>query len=110
MAKDKNGSEKYNNQNVDSVSRLTLKWGTIKGWDYTGNEKAKELLKEYYEIGSVLGCVMQRDTKRQKEIIIELIDLCNDPEGIYLDWDGKFISKEQAKDYVLNYGKPKGVE
>jgi hypothetical protein len=46
----------------------------------------------------------QKDTHRQKEIICELIDLCEDGT-VYLDWDGEYVSNEKAKDYVINYGK-----
>jgi len=83
---------------------LTLKWGTLKSWDFDGSEKGKKLLKEYNKIGSSLSAMFQKDTPRQKEIICELIDLC-DYEKIYLDWDGKDVSKEEAKEYVMNYGK-----
>lgn len=81
---------------------LTLKWGTLKRWDFTGSEEAKKLFKEYNEIGSSYSAMMQKDTQRQKEIICELIDLC-DGDTIYLDWDGKDVSKQEAKDYVMNY-------
>ena len=83
---------------------LTLKWGTLKSWDFTGSEKGKKLLKEYNEIGSSFSAMAQKDTQRQKEIICELIDLC-DGDTIYLDWDGEDVTKEKAKEYVLNYGK-----
>ena len=83
---------------------LTLKWGTLKSWDFTHSEKGQELLREYAQIGSYFSAMTQRDTPRQKEIICELIDLC-DGDTIYLDWDGKDVSKQEAKDYVLNYGK-----
>ena len=83
---------------------LTLKWGTLKSWDFTHSEKGIELLKEYNQIGSSFSAMAQKDTPRQKEIICELIDLC-DGDTIYLDWDGKDVSKQEAKDYVLNYGK-----
>lgn len=85
------------------MSYLTLKWGTLKSWDFTESEKGIELLKEYYKIGSSFSAMAQRDTPRQKEIICELIDLC---EGeIYLDWDGVDVSKQAAKEYVMNYRK-----
>jgi hypothetical protein len=83
---------------------LTLKWGTLKSWDFTHSEKGQELLKEYNEIGSSFSAMAQRDTPRQKEIICELIDLC-DGDTIYLDWDGKDVSKDEAKAYVIDYGK-----
>jgi len=83
---------------------LTLKWGTLKSWNFTGSEKGKSLLLEYTEIGFSFSAMAQNDTKRQKEIICELIDLC-DGDTIYLDWDGEEVTKNKAKEYVLNYGK-----
>lgn len=85
------------------ATKLTLKWGTLKSWDInTGRGQA--LLKEYAEIGSDISAMSQQDTPRQKEIICELIDEC-DGETIYLDWDGKDVSKEKAKEYVMTYHK-----
>lgn len=46
----------------------------------------------------------QKDTPRQKEIICKLIDLC-DENTIYLEWLEKNVSKQEAKGYVMNYGK-----
>lgn len=83
---------------------LTLKWGTLKSWDFTTSERGAELLKEYRQIGSSFSAMAQNDTPRQKEIICELIDLC-DGDTIYLEWDGKDVSKEEAKKYVLNYSR-----
>jgi len=80
---------------------LTLKWGTLKAWNFH-SEKALELLREYSDIGSSYSAMTQHDTPRQKEIICELIDEGNF-EKVYLDWDGKYISKEEAKKYVLTY-------
>jgi len=90
----------------EATNYLTLKWGTLKSWDFTNSKKGKKLLNEYYKIGSSFSVMAQRDTLRQKEIICELIDLC-DGDTIYLDWDGKDVSKEKAKEYVMNYGKEK---
>jgi hypothetical protein len=80
---------------------LTLKWGTLKSWCFENSEKGQELLKEYHEIGSCWSAMSQKDTPRQKEIICELIDLC-DGDTIYLEWDGKDVSKAEAKEYVMN--------
>lgn len=81
---------------------LSLKWGTLKSWDFH-SEKGKALLKEYFEIGASMSAMLQKDTPRQKEIICELIDEGNFKK-VYLDWDGKEISKAKAKKYVLTYG------
>ena len=83
---------------------LTIKWGTLKSWDFTNSKKGKELLKEYCEIGLSDSAMMQNDTSRQKEIICELIDLC-DGDTIYLEWNGEDVSKKEAKEYVMNYDK-----
>jgi len=80
---------------------LCLKWGTLKGWDFH-SKKAKKLLKEYGKIGQSCSAMMQKDTDRQKEIICELVDIGNFDE-VLLDWDNKFVSKEKAKKYVMEY-------
>ena len=80
---------------------LTLKWGTLKASAFH-SEKAKELLREYEELCSSWEDAQQHDTPRQKEIICELIDEGNFKK-VYLDWDGKYVSKKEAKKYVMNY-------
>lgn len=77
---------------------LTLKWRTLKSWKF--GEWSKPLFEEYNKIGSSMYAMCQKDTPRQKEIICELIDKGNF-ETVYLDWDGKDVSKEEAKKYVL---------
>lgn len=89
----------------DNKNYLTLKWGTLKSWRFD-SEKGQKLLAEYGEIGASFSAMAQRDTPRQKEIICELIDEC-DGDLVYLDWDGKNVSKSEAKEYVNNYGKEK---
>lgn len=81
---------------------LALKWGTLKSWNFK-NPKILELLDEYDDIGSSVSAMMQKDTDRQKEIICEIIDLV-DTDVIHNDWSGFDMTKEQAKDYVMNYG------
>jgi hypothetical protein len=79
---------------------ITLKWGTLKSWQLK-NEKGFELLKKYNEIGSCVSAILQKDTPEQKQLICEMIDTV--PGDIYLDWDDKYVSKEEAKKYVLEY-------
>lgn len=81
---------------------LLLKWGTLKSWDFH-SEKGKELLKEYFELGSSMSAIAQKDSARQKEIICELIDECDGV--IQEDWGGKYLTRDEAKKYVLEYGK-----
>ena len=88
-------------EEIEIRNELTLKWGTLKSWHFD-SEKCQSLMDEYHEIGSCISAMMQKDTERQKEIICELIDLC-DGDTIYLEWDGKEVSKEEAKQYVTGY-------
>lgn len=83
-------------------NELTLKWGTLKAWNFSNSEKGKKLLREYNEIGSSFSAMAQNDTPRQKEIICELIDLCVSGT-VYLDWDSIYVSNKKAKEYVMTY-------
>ena len=82
---------------------LTLKWGSLKAWNFK-SEKARELLQRWYDLGVAWSAMSHHDTPEQKQIICELIDI-GDFETVYLDWDGKEVSKQEAKDYVMNYDK-----
>lgn len=85
---------------------LTLKWGTLKSWSFTSKRaekmKAKELLSKYRDLGMAAGAAQQRDTREQKEVICKLIDAGNFTR-VCLDWDGKYVSKTEAKKYVMEY-------
>lgn len=83
------------------MDTLTLKWGTLKSYHFD-SEDCRTLMKEYCKIGYCWSVMAQEDTPRQKEIICELIDLC-DGKTIYLEWDGKKVPKKKAKDYVMTY-------
>ena len=87
---------------VEKIEHLTLKWRSLKDWSF--GDWAKPLFKEYSKIGSSVSAIMQKDTPRQKEIICELIDKGNFKK-VYLDWDGKYITKKAAKKYVMEHSK-----
>ena len=89
---------------MENTNDLTLKWGTLKSWNFNNSKKGTTLLKEYCKIGSSFSAMIQHDTPRQKDIICELIDLC-DGDVIYLHWDGHDVSKDKAKEYVMNYNR-----
>lgn len=82
------------------VDSLSLKWGTLKSWDIH-SDAGKALLRRYHELGASMSAMAQNDTPEQKEIICQLIDGC--AGDIYLDWDGEYVSKEKAKEYVRTY-------
>ena len=86
------------NDPIVKAESISLKWGTLKAWDFH-SEKCRDLLKRYYELGSSASAMCQHDTPEQKELICQMIDECN-AETIYLDWDGVHVSKDEAKKYV----------
>jgi len=83
---------------MDSEDYITLKWGTLKSWQLTSN-RGRELIKRYYELGTCMSAALQHDTPEQKRIICEIIDIV--PGDIYLAWDDKYVSKGEAKQYVM---------
>lgn len=83
---------------------LTLKWGTLKRWDSLRPENVKRV-ERYYELGASMSAMAQRDTPEQKQLICDLIDAVDGE--IWNDWDGKVITKEDAKKYVTEYGQRK---
>jgi len=80
---------------------INLKWGTLKAWRIT-SEKGKELLQKWGDLGASCSAMNQKDTPEQKQLICQLIDEV--PGEIYLDWDAKYVSKDEAKRYVMEYG------
>jgi len=85
----------------NETDKLTLKWGTLKAW-HLHSDKGLELLKQYMSLGASCSAMLQHDTPEQKELICQIIDECNAPT-IYLDWDDKDVSKDEAKRYVMEY-------
>lgn len=86
------------------ADRLGLKWGTLKSWKCE-SEKAQAALDKYASIGEhSMSAAMQHDTDAQKVALCELIDAV-DCDTIYLDWDGKDVTRDEAKRYVMDYGK-----
>lgn len=78
---------------------LTLKWGTIKGWNGLSDESIA-ILQRYADLGMSLGAMQQKDTPEQKQIICELIDAVDE---VWNDWEGKTMTKDEAKTYVMEY-------
>lgn len=82
------------------MNKLTLKWGSVKAWDLESPE-AVAALKRWADFGVSASAMCQHDTPEQKQALIEAIDHMDE---IYLDWDGKYVSRDEAKEYVRNYG------
>ncbi len=85
-----------------SEEYLTLKWGSLKSWNFE-SEQARELLEKWSDIGVSMSAMCHHDTPEQKQIICDLID-AGDFDTVYLDWDDKEVSKDEAKEYIMDYG------
>ncbi len=86
------------------TDNLTLKWGTLKGW----NIKSKEtfaFLERYFALGVKVSAILQEDTPEQQSLLLEIIDQIDGP--IYNDWENKEMTKDEAKKYITEYGRPK---
>jgi hypothetical protein len=81
---------------------VTLKWGTLKSWNIQ-NPETWSIMEKYFELGQSMSAMMQRDTDEQKELLCQVIDKIGEP--VYLDWDGEYVSTEEAKEYIRNYRK-----
>jgi hypothetical protein len=87
-------------EGFERMNSLTLKWGTVKGWDLE-TEEAKAALQKWAQGGVSMSAMAQRDSPEQRQALLDAIDFMDE---IWLDWEGKKVSREEAKDYVLNYG------
>jgi hypothetical protein len=84
------------------MAELRLKWGTLKAWDCeNASPKAQELLESFLE-GSSMSCAMDKPDERRKKLLCDLIDEIDG--NIHLDWEGKDVTKDEAKKYVMEYG------
>lgn len=80
---------------------LSLKWGTVKGWqDLT--EQSVAILQRFYADGEPLSAMADHPNAERRAILCELIDQLDGE--VYLDWDGKTVTKDDAKKYVTEYG------
>jgi hypothetical protein len=88
---------------------LLLKWGTLKGWNVKDNAKAMEALERYHADPTSMSAAMQHDTDAQRQALFDLIDAMPDDAPIQSDWSGETFTRETAKQYIADYGKPKAV-
>jgi hypothetical protein len=86
------------------MNSLSLKWGTIKSYDLTGNIPALQIIEKWHNLGVSMSVICHQNTVEQKQLICDLIDAVDCPT-IHLDWNGIDVSKEQAKKYIMEYSR-----
>lgn len=88
-----------------SEQYLLLKWGSWKAYNLEGNAKAKEAMDRYNADPVEFSDMTQHDTPEQKQALCEVIDALPDDAKISSDWSGERFTKDEAKAYVMEYGK-----
>lgn len=83
-----------------SNKEIMLKWGSLKGWENLSDEDMK-FIERYYAEGVPMSAMTDKPDQHRKNVLCEFIDQFDGK--IYLDWDGKYINKEQAKSYIIGY-------
>lgn len=83
---------------------LLLKWGNLKGWRLE-TDASRSAFKAYVEAGenAAAPMAMVRLEDAEKVALCGLIDAVDGP--ITNDWSGEKMTKDEAKKYVLEYGK-----
>lgn len=101
VAKAVDALEHINPETKSSEDYILLKWGSFRGFTLT-SDKGIELATKYSALGRSMSAMAQKDTDEQKVIMRQMIDECG---GIIQnDWDGLFYTKQEAKDYIKEYG------
>lgn len=81
---------------------LLLKWGTVKGWGGL-TDKSVEIMQRFFADGVCMSAAMDKPDEDRRTILCELIDQFTGE--IQNDWSGEKMNKDEAKTYVMNYGK-----
>lgn len=90
-------------ESTDTAESLTLKWGVPKAW-HLKTETTRALFTKYAELGWSASAMAQPNTDEHRRVLCELIDAIN-ADTIGNDWTGEDMTKDQAKKYVMEYGR-----
>ena len=82
--------------------QLTLKWGTIKGWDNM-DEIDLLILQEYFDSleNKSVSCMLDRPKEESRVLLCNLINSFGGE--LWNDWEGEAMTEEEACEYVLNF-------
>jgi len=90
---------------IPKQERLTLKWGTVKGWNNL-SDKSLSSLQKWADGGVTLGAAQQWNTDQQIRDLCEAIDQIAGTGGeFWNDWEGISMTADDAKEYVKGYRK-----
>jgi len=84
---------------------LRLKWGSVKGWDNLSDSGAAALQK-WADLGTSMSAATHPRTDEHKAALCDAIDVIAGNGGmIWNDWNGAEMSADDAKRYVMEYGR-----
>ena len=83
-------------------SYVSFKFGTLKSWNVT-TDAGRDILQRWAALGNALSTFAQKDTPEQVDLMCALID---EVDAVWLDWDGRAPTKEEAKTYLREYRRP----
>jgi hypothetical protein len=84
--------------------KLSLKWGSIKGWSGFGPNQIA-IAKRWQELeGGTISAALSNRSSEINAVVCELIDSVDKNGGkFWNDWLDKYMTAQEAKDYILNY-------
>ena len=88
---------------MTEIETLYLKWGTVKGWENLSEGTACALQKWADISGMSMGVATQDKTDAHQEALCVAIDAVQGV--IWNDWDGREMTKDEAKEYVRRWKK-----
>jgi len=83
------------------MNSITLRFGTVKTWLLDGKE-ARDALQKWADHGINIGIVSHKDTPEQQQDLLNALEFM---DKIWLDWHEVEVTKEEARKYILDYGK-----
>lgn len=85
--------------------KLYLKWGSVKRWNNLSDESVAALQK-WADLGVSMSAMTQPRTDEYNQALCDAIDVIASGGGmIWNDWDGKEMTAEAAKKYIMEYRK-----
>jgi hypothetical protein len=77
---------------------LSLKWGQVK-FASINSRAARQAFQKLDEV----KCADMQNPEKEKLALCDVIDSLH-ADTVYLEWDAKHVSKEEAKAYVMGHG------
>jgi hypothetical protein len=86
------------------INRITLKWGTLKGWKLESRLAVAAMEAFVDEVRLNASAMLTHHSAEEREALCKVIDVVWEEGGeIWNDWNGRTMTAEEAKAYVREY-------